>query len=148
MTEGPHEPLEPLDVHEERLRVRRTPEVTGTVRVRREIEGQPVEESIERHIERARVRRVPPNEGDSGKIERLPDGSISIPVLEEQLVVKKRTVVRERLLITKEETTRTETIRDTLRRERVSVERLPGSDKEISGSRRSRGVPSDDPETP
>jgi hypothetical protein len=42
---------------------------------------------------------VPVEGDDSGRVETLPDGSISIPVLEEQVVVSTRTVVRERLVV-------------------------------------------------
>ena len=68
------------------------------------------------------VRRVPAGEGDSGEIETLPDGSVSIPVLEEELVVSKRLVVRERIIVHKDVATRVERIETELRRERVELE--------------------------
>lgn len=68
------------------------------------------------------VERVPAGEGDSGEIETLPDGSVSIPVLEEQLVVTKRTVVRERIVVRKEVATETERVEAELRREHVDVD--------------------------
>jgi uncharacterized protein (TIGR02271 family) len=55
-------------------------------------------------------------------VETLPDGSISIPVLEEELVVTKRLVVRERIVIRKETRTVTETVEAELRREHVDVD--------------------------
>lgn len=54
---------------------------------------------------------------DSGEIEYLPDGSISIPLIEEELVVTKRLVVRERIIIRKEHDVRTQRIEAKLRRE-------------------------------
>jgi uncharacterized protein (TIGR02271 family) len=63
-----------------------------------------------------------PSAGDSGKVETLPDGSISIPVLEERLVVKKETFVRERIIVSKDAETTTERIEDELRKEQVEVE--------------------------
>ena len=65
---------------------------------------------------------VAAGEGDSGKVETLPDGSLSIPVLEERLVVTKRTYVRERIIVSKEAVTETEHIEDVLRKEQVEVE--------------------------
>jgi stress response protein YsnF len=66
--------------------------------------------------------RVPPPANDSGEIETLPDGSISIPVLEEQLVVTKRVVVRERIIVRKDVEVRSEHVQTELRRERVAIE--------------------------
>jgi stress response protein YsnF len=58
---------------------------------------------------------------DSGEVETLPDGSISIPILEEELVVAKRVVVRERLIVHKDSDVEHRTIGAELRRERVEV---------------------------
>ena len=38
--------------------------------------------------------RIAAEEGDSGEVELLDDGSVSIPVFEEVLIVTKRLVVR------------------------------------------------------
>jgi uncharacterized protein (TIGR02271 family) len=72
--------------------------------------------------EHAGVSRVPASEGDSGEIETLPDGSISIPVLEEELVVTKRMVVRERIVVRRETRVETQRLEETLRKERVEIE--------------------------
>ncbi len=64
---------------------------------------------------------------DSGRIEELPDGSISIPVLEEELVITKRMVVRERIIVRKRTTTQEHRIREDLRRERLELD----SDAEV-----------------
>ena len=80
-------------------------------------------ETIPQSVEQlADLERAAPNEGDSGEVEVLPDGSVSIPVLEEELVVEKRTVVRERVIIRKRTETRHEQIEATLRKERVAVD--------------------------
>lgn len=73
-------------------------------------------------LERLASERVPPNENDSGRIETLPDGSISIPVYEEELIVTKHTVLRERVIIRKELVTETRLIEVELGREQVDVE--------------------------
>ena len=62
---------------------------------------------------------------DSGEIETLADGSISIPILEEELVLTKRVVVRERIIIHKDSTVDRRHIETELRKERVVVEEQP-----------------------
>jgi hypothetical protein len=52
--------------------------------------SQHVEEHVPRGTEEADVERTDVSANDSGKVETLPDGSISVPVLEEELVVTKR----------------------------------------------------------
>jgi uncharacterized protein (TIGR02271 family) len=66
---------------------------------------------------------------DPGEVEILPDGSVSIPVLEEQLVCEKRLVVRERIVVRKETVTEDRMVEADLRREHVAVE----PDPEIAG---------------
>jgi len=65
---------------------------------------------------------VPPNDDDTGDIETLPDGTVSIPVLEERLVIEKRLVVTERLLVRKVVETRQQRVTADLTREVVSVD--------------------------
>ena len=106
--------------HEEELRVgRETHE--GTVRASKHVESALVEELVPREVEHAEIERVAPADADSGEIETLPDGSISIPLLEEELVVTKRLVVRERIVIRKRTVTEHERVTAELRKERVEV---------------------------
>jgi len=73
------------------------------------------------------IDRLAAAEGDSGEIETLPDGAISIPILEEELVITKRIVVRERIVVHKEVVTETEHVEAELRRERVEIDEGDGS---------------------
>jgi uncharacterized protein (TIGR02271 family) len=98
----------------------------GFVRGRKRVESHLVRELVPVDVENVLLERAPPNEDDSGKIETLPDGSISIPVYEEELVITKRIVLRERVIIRKEVVTREERVETDLRRERVEVEADPG----------------------
>jgi uncharacterized protein (TIGR02271 family) len=66
--------------------------------------------------------RVPVTEDDSGEIETLVDGSLSIPLYEEELVITKRTVLRERMVIRKEFASRTQRVEADLRREHVEID--------------------------
>jgi uncharacterized protein (TIGR02271 family) len=111
-----------LVIHEEELVLgTRARELDG-VRVSKRVETEDLEESVPRSVEDAHVERVEPNETDTGEIETLPDGSISIPVLEEELVITKRVVVRERIVVRKETRTEREQVEAELRRERVEIE--------------------------
>jgi uncharacterized protein (TIGR02271 family) len=108
--------------HEEELEVGTRVATVATVHAEKRIEVERVAEDFPRDVEEAVVDRIAAAEGDSGEVETLPDGSISIPVLEEELVVTKRLVVRERIVIRKETRTVTETVEAELRREQVDVD--------------------------
>ena len=103
----------------------------GKVRLRKTSDPYDVEQEFVREIEHADVQRSSVEGPDSGEIESLPDGSISIPVFEEELVVTKRLVVRERIIVTKEIVTETQTVRDTLQREHVDL--IADANIEIEG---------------
>ncbi|MFL5926309.1 MAG: DUF2382 domain-containing protein [Gaiellaceae bacterium] len=108
--------------HEETLHAVPETSVYRHVAARRETTSRRVSESHPRLVENLRQERVPAAEGDSGEIEMLPDGSMSIPLFEEELVVTRRQVLRERVIIRKEEVTEWQTVEADLRREHVSFE--------------------------
>lgn len=112
--------------HEEELVVGRRLEELGVVRARKRVESERVETSVPYEVEQVTIERLPPNEDDSGVIEMLPDG-ISIPVLEEELVVEKELVVRERFIIRKEPRVDVEVVEADLRVERVDVDLEAGT---------------------
>jgi stress response protein YsnF len=80
-----------------------------------------VAEYFPRDVEDIEMEHIDPNEEDSGEIETLPDGSLSIPILEEELVITKRVVVRERIIIRKQIQKEQVLVEADLRRERVSI---------------------------
>jgi uncharacterized protein (TIGR02271 family) len=92
------------------------------VRARKKVDTFTVREEWPRDRDDVELERVPAAEGDSGEVETLADGTISIPVYEEELVVTKRTVLKERVLVRKRTVAERVTIEDELRRERVEVE--------------------------
>ncbi len=68
---------------------------------------------------------------DSGLVETLPDGSLSIPILEEEIIVTKRIVVRERLIVRRDSVVERRPIGIELREERMQVvpdEHAPAAD--------------------
>lgn len=74
------------------------------------------------------------------EIERLPDGSVSIPVLEEELVVQRTRRVRERLIVRRKVERREERIEADLRRERVDVETVGDVVLDATGARAAERV--------
>lgn len=68
------------------------------------------------------VQAVADAEADSGLVETLPDGSLSIPVFEEQIVVTKRLVVRERIVVRKHTVYEDHVVSADVKRERLEVE--------------------------
>ena len=112
--------------HAEELNLATRPTAIRDVYAAKRVEVENVTQDVPREVEHASVERLAAAEGDSGEIEILPDGSISVPVLEEELVVTKRKVVRERLVIRKEVVTETERVEAELRRERVDVDGATG----------------------
>ncbi len=108
---------------EEELVVDAEPYTAGSATARKRVETERVEERFTRDIEHVDgLERVPAGEADSGEVETLPDGSVSIPVLEERLIVTKEIVVRERVIVRKRTVTETERVEADLRRERVDVD--------------------------
>ena len=113
-----------MTLSEERLRVGTETHRTGAVRARKHVDVENVAARVQRGTEHADLDRVdvPDAEGDSGEVETLPDGSISIPVFEEQIVVTKRLVVRERVIVRKHTVYEEHEVTADLRRERLEVE--------------------------
>ena len=108
--------------HEEELTVGTTEGVAGKIRFHKEVDHERLKEVVPRKVERAEMEHQPPVEGDSGEVEVLADGSISIPVFEEELVIEKRLVLRERIILRKHMVTEEQLVEVDLRRERVQVE--------------------------
>lgn len=108
--------------HEEELRIGKESRELGAIRARKRVETEEVEELVPRQTEYADIERETPGGEDSGEIETLPDGSVSVPVFEEELVVTKRLVVRERVIIRKHTVTEDERVEAELRKERIEVE--------------------------
>jgi uncharacterized protein (TIGR02271 family) len=111
-----------LVAHEEEARVDRRREGIGTTRVRREVSQEKVHGEYPRRRDELVSERVQVGDDDSGEIETLPDGSISVPLFEEELVITKRTVLRERVIVRKETITEWETVEAELRRETIEVD--------------------------
>ena len=108
--------------HEQELEVDVRSHEAGSVRARKHVEAKFVEHVEPRAVEHGELVRAPARDGDSGEIETLEDGSISIPLFEERLVVVKELVVRERVVVRKRTVTEHERIEAELRTERIEIE--------------------------
>ena len=112
--------------HEERLNVEKAWRGAGLLRARKLVDTAEVEAVLPRDVETVEVVREEAYADDSGKIETLPDGSISIPVFEEEIVVSKRIVLKERVIVRKETITERKRFDFDVRKERVEIETDPG----------------------
>jgi uncharacterized protein (TIGR02271 family) len=111
--------------HEEALRIETRSIDAGTARVHKDVSTEHTSTPVPRLVETFDgTDRQPAAEHDSGEIETLEDGSISIPIFEEQLVITRRLVVRERVIVRKRSTTETQRIEADLRSEHVRVEQV------------------------
>ncbi|MBA2476247.1 MAG: DUF2382 domain-containing protein [Actinobacteria bacterium] len=109
--------------HEEELDVDKVSSQAGVVRAHKRVETRAVGDDFERGLEEFDdVERIAASADDSGEIETLEDGSVSIPLLEERLVVTKEIVVRERVILRKRTVIARERIETELRRERLELD--------------------------
>jgi uncharacterized protein (TIGR02271 family) len=117
-----------IPVIQEEIQVGKRAVQRGGVRVYSHVVDQPVEEQINLRQERVRVERRPANRPvESGDVSRLQDQTIEVTETVEEPVVSKRAIVREEVVVGKETTERTETIRDNVRRTEVRVDPIGGS---------------------
>jgi uncharacterized protein (TIGR02271 family) len=119
---SPNERDNSVVLHEEQASVAKRWEGVGSLHARRVVERGRVRAKFPREREELVQERVPVSEGDSGEIEILPDGSVSIPLFEEELVIRRETVLRERVIIRKENVTEQQRVQAELRRERVEFD--------------------------
>jgi uncharacterized protein (TIGR02271 family) len=106
---------------EEELLIDREIKESGRVRLTKVTEATEIEEILPVHFECVDVQHTPPFDHDQGEVLSLPDGSLSVPVFEEQLVVQRTWVVRERVVLRKTTVTDHERIATTLKREVVEI---------------------------
>lgn len=101
----------------------------GNVHVHRGVETVPQSIDVQLYHEEAVIERIPPDQYDADA-PRNPN-EVIIPITEEQLVVEKRTVVKEYLRVRKDVVAETRKVRDTVRREYVELteQRPDGADE-------------------
>lgn len=126
MERPPSEHEQTIPLHDEVLSVGKHTVERGRVRITTEVRER--QETVEQELDSDSVEvvRVPVGRPVDAAPEPRHEGDVLIiPVVEEELVVTKRLVLREELHIRKRTTRRTERVTETLRSEEASVERLP-----------------------
>lgn len=112
-----------LELREEQLVAHKELRELGEVEVRTEIEEVPGRLEVDAYREEVEIEHEPVGQVVSERGEPWEEqGVLIVPVYEEQLVVTKRLVLRERLRIRRIGTTERQLFEDTLRRERLVVE--------------------------
>ncbi|UYZ59502.1 YsnF/AvaK domain-containing protein [Hymenobacter latericus] len=118
-----------IPIIEENLQVGKREVETGAMRLRSRIVERPVEEHLRLRQEHAWIERNPVNRPASeADIQNFREGEIEITERAEVPVVNKEARVVEEVRLGKEVEERDETIRDTVRRTDVDVERLNSDD--------------------
>lgn len=92
------------------------------VRVRKWVETDPFHQQVDRNVGVVQTDHAPPDDIEDGEVHELADGSLSIPVFEEQIVVSRRTVVRERVLLRRHIVAETVEVNEEVRREDFDIE--------------------------
>ncbi len=114
-----------IPVIEEELHVGKRVVQRGGVRVYTHVTERPVEEQVRLREEHVNVERRPADRPVSGaEASAMHEQTIEIPETVEEPVVQKRARVKEEIVIGKETSERTETIRDTVRHTEVEVEQM------------------------
>ena len=122
MTAGTPEESEVSVVRsEEQLHVGTRVQDAGRLLVRKLVGERRDTEDVERRAEQMDVETSPAEEGDTGEVITLPDGSLSIPLFEERIVVEKRLFVRERVIVRKYSVAHREQVEADVRVERVEI---------------------------
>jgi uncharacterized protein (TIGR02271 family) len=122
-----------IPVVEEQLQLGKRVVTRGGVRIYSRVVDQPVSEQIKLREEHVRVERRPVDRDLSPEeMTRLRDQTIEVTTTREEPVVSKRARVREEVVVGKETTERTETVKDNVRRTEVRVEKLDGSDEPVA----------------
>lgn len=106
--------------HEEELRVGTRAVETGRLRLHKWVETEPVQAQVELRRETARVEREPIDAPATGG--EIGEQEVEVRLTGEEPVVAKETVAKERVRAGKDVETRTETVSDEVRKERVEAE--------------------------
>jgi uncharacterized protein (TIGR02271 family) len=105
---------------EEELKVGKREVERGRLRVQKWVETEQVDVPVDIKREKARVYREPVNEPRDA--EAISEDSMEVTLSEEEPVVQKQVVAKERIGIDKDVETEQQTVRDEVRKERVDVD--------------------------
>jgi uncharacterized protein (TIGR02271 family) len=112
-----------IPLSEEQLTIGKRLVNRGATRIRRFVVQTPVEENVTLHTERVSIDRRPASAGARVDDADFTDRTIEVTETDEEAVVGKTARVKEEVVVQKEATDRVETVRDTVRRQDVEIER-------------------------
>jgi uncharacterized protein (TIGR02271 family) len=135
-----------IQLAEETLSVGKRAVNGGTTRIRRHVVETPVEEQVTLHTEKVTMERRPVTDGRSVGDAAFTDKTVEMTEISEEAVVSKAARVTEEVSLRKEASDRVETVKDTVRRDEVDVEQVPG--EPTGASRRAAGGASGSPTNP
>jgi uncharacterized protein (TIGR02271 family) len=118
-----------VQLSEETLAVGKRAINRGTTRVRRFVVETPIEEQVSLRDETVTIARHPVTDARAPTNADFTDKVIEMTETDEEAVVSKTARVREEVVIRKDATERTETVRDTVRREDVEITKEPGVER-------------------
>ena len=110
-----------IPLAEEQLEVGKRTIDHGTTRVRRYVVEKPVEREVNLHGEKVTIERRRPTDTHAPGAGAFEERTVEVHETEEVPVTEKKARVAEEVVVHKEETDRTETVRDKVRREEVEV---------------------------
>lgn len=123
---------EVLRLAEEQLDVGKRQVETGKARIRRFVTERPVEAHVTLHEEHAEMLRRAVSDPSLARDVDWSDKTIEITETSEQAVINKTAHVAEEVVIRKEGSDHVETVRGTVRRQQVELERLPNNIKKAA----------------
>ena len=109
-----------ITLAEEQLSVGKRQVSAGEAEIRKAVDVRHVQEQVDVTREEVTVERRPIT--DASQLQPIGEGEISIPVMEEQLVVEKRMVPVEQIIVRKRQVTDQQTVDADVRRERLEVD--------------------------
>jgi uncharacterized protein (TIGR02271 family) len=125
----PNGGAEVIALSEEQLTVGKRLVNRGTTHIRRFVVETPVEENVTLHSERVSIDRRPASAGAKVEDADFTDRTIEVAESDEEAVVGKTARVKEEVVVHKKATDRIETVRDTVRRQDVEIERDDSTDR-------------------
>jgi uncharacterized protein (TIGR02271 family) len=125
---------EVIALSEEQLTVGKRLVNRGTTHIRRFVVETPVEENVTLHSERVSIDRRPASADARLDKADFTDRTIEVTETDEEAVVGKTARVKEEIVVHKEAADRVETVRDTVRRQDVEIERDDDATSRTSGA--------------
>ncbi len=107
---------------EEELAIGKRRVPAGSMSIRKRVETRHVAEPVSTTHEEVTIERRPVANADSAARADIGEGEIRIPVYEDEIVVDKRRVVKEEIVVKKNEVQDTQTVEADLRKEKVDVD--------------------------